>query len=64
MLPDESTTCTTRPTSGLFTGSAWYTFSTTLTECAADATSEDRNTYLHLLNGPFSFCCHAFVDDA
>ena len=51
-------------TAGQFTGSAWYTFSATQAECAADTTGEGRVTYRQPLNGPFSFCCHALVGDA
>lgn len=51
-------------TGGQFTGSAWYTFSATQAECAADTTGEGRITYRQPLNGPFSFCCHALVGDA
>ncbi|MDA1059332.1 MAG: hypothetical protein O3C65_11650 [Proteobacteria bacterium] len=51
-------------TSGQFTGSAWYTFSKTDAECAADTRGEGRVTYRRALDGPFSFCCHALVGDA
>ena len=51
-------------TGGLFTGSAWYTFSATQAECAAETVIEGRNNYRQSLDGPFSFCCHALVGDA
>lgn len=51
-------------TGGLFTGSAWYTFSKDEAACAANTSGEGRITYRRPLNGPFSFCCHALVGDA
>ncbi|MEQ8248334.1 MAG: hypothetical protein RID42_11715 [Alphaproteobacteria bacterium] len=51
-------------TGGQYTGSAWYTFSASKAECAADTRGDGRVTYRRALPGPFSFCCHALIGDA